>query len=438
MGHLQSQHKAYRDLQARMDRTHIGMPEGARLYDILRMVYTEDEARVAARMPVKPISAEKLGRRIDMPVARLQPILDHMTEMGTVMDVIHPDTGAVRYLLSPPVVGWVEYSLMKPREEIDAPALAMAYDAYIADGAWFRSFGGDKTQIGRTMVNEDTLDPAVSTEVLDYEKASYVLRNAKALGVSQCYCRHKAEHLGHACDAPQEVCLNINAGHDYVTRHGYGRTIDVEEALDILALAREKGLVQIADNVKHRPIYLCNCCGCCCMQLRVINRHGVQGAIHTSNFMATVDADTCRGCGRCARRCPVSAIQLQPVPRDGKRVGKMRAVIDEDICLGCGICHTACRHGALTMVPRAQRVLTPETTLERVVRMAIDRGKLQHLIFDQGDGLPASVANRVLGTILALPPARKAMAVEQVKSRFVRGVVDRFKGGAKRAGRVRS
>ena len=173
---------------------------------------------------------------------------------------------------------------------------------------------------------------------------------------------------------------------------------------------------------------MCNCCGCCCLQLRAINRLGVHSAVHTSNFLAAIDDETCRGCGRCARRCPVQAIRLDPVARDGNLKGKMRAVVDDEICLGCGVCHAACRRQALTMEARPQRVLTPTSTLERVVRMAVDRGRLQHLLFDDGKGLPTLVANRTLGVLLDLPPARRALANDQLRSRFVQGVMDRFRG----------
>ena len=428
MGHLASQHKAYQDLRDRLDRMPIGMPEGEGLYDILRLLYTEEEAQLGARMPVKPATIEQLSTRLDMPEARLRPLLDRMADVGTIMDLVSPRTGVVRYLLSPPVVGFFEFSLMKRREDIDQPALAMAMDAYMHDGAFFDAPTEDFTTIGRTLVNEETLQGPLTSEILPYEKASDILRDASKIGVALCYCRHKAEHLGRACDTPQEICLNINAGFDYVNRHGIAREIDVPEALDILAKARELGLVQIADNVARRPIYLCNCCGCCCLQLRAINRHGVTHAVHTSNFIATIAADTCRGCGRCARRCPVSAIGLEPVPRDGKRVGKMRAKVDEEICLGCGVCHSSCRHEALTMAAREVRVLTPQTTLERVVRMAVDAGKLQHLLYDEGDGLPATVANRMLGAVLNLPPTQRALANQQLRSRFVDGVIRRFTG----------
>ena len=435
MGHLASTHKAYTDLQARLERTPIGLPDGEALYDILRLLYTEEEAQVAARMPIKPETLEQLAKRLDMPPQRLLPLLERMADVGTVMDLVHPKTGEVTYFLSPPVVGFFEYSLMKRRTDIDQPALAMAMDAYMQSGAFFADHdGGEVTQIGRAVVHEDAIGPELTSEVLAYEKASSILRDASKIGVSLCYCRHKAEHLGRSCDAPLEICLNINRGFDYVHRHGIARKIDVEEALDILARARGLGLVQIADNVADKPLYLCNCCGCCCLQLRAINRHGVSHAVSTSNYLAVIDEEQCRGCGRCARRCPVSAIHLDPVPLDGKRVGKMRAVVDEEICLGCGVCHAACRRQALRMAAREQRVLTPANTLDRVVRMALDRDRLQHLLYDEGDGLPALVANRVLGALLELPPTRRAMANEQLRSRFVNGVIQRF-GGQKRPAR---
>ncbi len=80
------------------------------------------------------------------------------------------------------------------------------------------------------------------------------------------------------------------------------------------------------------------------------------------------------------------------------------------------------------MAAREVRVLTPQTTLERVVRMAVDAGKLQHLLYDEGDGLPATVANRMLGAVLNLPPTQRALANQQLRSRFVDGVIRRFTG----------
>ena len=53
----------------------------------------------------------------------------------------------------------------------------------------------------------------------------------------------------------------------------------------------------------------------------------------------SIDADKCRGCTACARKCPADAIS-----------GKVKEVhtIDTDKCIKCGVCMETCKFGAVT------------------------------------------------------------------------------------------
>ena len=57
--------------------------------------------------------------------------------------------------------------------------------------------------------------------------------------------------------------------------------------------------------------------------------------------------------------------------------------------------------------------------------MAIERGKLQDLIFDNRVLWNHRALAAVLGVILKLPPLKQAMASQQVKSRYLEALISR-------------
>jgi ferredoxin len=95
------------------------------------------------------------------------------------------------------------------------------------------------------------------------------------------------------------------------------------------------------------------------------------------------------------------------------------ARVQEDRCLGCGLCVRACGHDAVVLRSRPERVLTPVDGVHRALMMAIERGTLHDLIFDDRALWNHRAMAAVLGAILKLPPIKQVLANRQLRSRYL-------------------
>ena len=364
MGHLgHDKSDVFRKLAERLDRNPVGAPLNDTLFSILNIMYTEKEAAIGADFPSGFTSLEKLAELTGLPAVELAAHLDAMASKGLVIDM--PRRDKVLYALAPLVIGFFEYTFMRTGGPLPLGELAELFERYHNEPGVSAEFFGADTKLFQALAYESVLPEDVTTEVLDYEKASAVIRASGGGALSMCFCRHQAEHRGTVCDAPvADVCTSLGPAAQWLIRRGFARTAGVDELLAVLDRTEALGLVHLADNVRSNPTFICHCCGCCCGALRAINEHGV-AAVQPSNFLAAVDADRCSACGLCADRCHVGALSVGEV-----------AAVDPGRCLGCGVCVKACPQVALYLLRRDPPHTPPRDKLEQMTRIAKEKGKL--------------------------------------------------------------
>jgi ferredoxin len=183
--------------------------------------------------------------------------------------------------------------------------------------------------------------------ILPYDHVRRILENSKSFHVRDCICRLQQKHIGKGCDKPLHVCMAFTPEENSFRDGAVSR----EEALSILDLTKQAGLVHSLSNVREGMNYMCNCCGCCCTLLRGLRKFGLKGGIAAANYYAEHDPSKCTGCGICVERCQTGAIEMTP---EG-------ITVDTNLCIGCGLCTTTCPVDAicLAMKPSSEIIHPP-------------------------------------------------------------------------------
>jgi ferredoxin len=410
--------QSYKSLSDRLDLFPQGAPPTELLFRILQVLFTEGEAALVALLPIRPFTAAAAARNWKRTEAEALTVLESLASRGMLLDMELEDGRF--FVLPPPMAGFFEFSMMRVGNGYDQKLLAELFYQYLNVEEDFvkNLLCVGETPMGRAFINENALDPGAALEVMDYERATEVIRTASHIGVGTCYCRHKMQHMGKACGAPLEICMTFNGTASSLIKHGIARKVDVSEGMDLLQQAVGRNLVQFGENVREQVAFICNCCGCCCEALLAAKRFSTLSPIATTNFLPEVKEVDCNGCGKCVEACPVEAMGLVSAG-DPRRAKRKKAKVQHNLCLGCGTCIRTCARNALSLHPRGRRVLTPVSTAHRTVLMAIERGKLQNLIFDNQAHWNHRAMAAILGAILKLPPIKQVMASRQMKSIYL-------------------
>lgn len=179
--------------------------------------------------------------------------------------------------------------------------------------------------------------------VLNMENVRRILRSAHTISVMDCGCRAMYGH----CDAPLNVCLDMN---EVAERHmaiGWAREITLDEALEVLEEIHEAGLVHTAYG--HSECYepgvinsVCSCCSCCCGTLSGVLRFGLYPHRLTSHATTVTDGSARTDCGVCVDRCQFGA----------REIADDSLLFNPDLCFGFGLCVSSRPSYAITLVDK--------------------------------------------------------------------------------------
>ena len=324
---------------------------------ILRRLFTRDDAELAVHLTLIPEEPRVVAHRAKIPIEEAARRLNEMHEKGLIFKM-QRDGKAPRYQAQQFVVGFWEAQVNR----LDR-GLVEDFEDYLptlVDLEFWRKAPQLRTiPVGKSI--------STQTEVMAYERAEELVRSQQTFAVANCICRQELRVLGEGCDKPLESCLSFGVTAEHIVRTGRGRGISQEEALAILHRAEGAGLVLQPGNAKE-ALFICTCCGCCCGVLRSVKRHPKPASVVSSPFVATLNADTCEGCGACETRCQMEAVHVD----DGK------ATLDPDRCIGCGLCVTTCPTDSLSLVrkPEAQQPYVPKDIVDNYIKMGQVRGKM--------------------------------------------------------------
>lgn len=359
----------YHQLADHLSNLGMGYPVTDTLLEILKEHLSPSEAEIALCLPtgvipLSPVSAEEISSRVSMSRSELESALDHLEEKGALY-VGNTPTGEKGYALLHVGFGFPQTFFWKGEDTPRARKMALLVAKYFNRTVTAEAYGG-QTKAYRYIPVGKAVKSDVQA-VFPIQLMEQVIARAGRIAVAHCPCRVSYRLLGKGCDHPTEVCMKFDELADFVIHRGLARQLTKEEALDLIRMTEEAGLVHFVDNAEGEIKHNCNCCGCACWNVGNIRRRKIpRDALMATYFIRETDLEECTGCGECATICPVDAVYIS----DGV------PVIDSEWCIGCGVCATVCSTEAVVLKERKDKTdQRPAATFRELHHRILDEKK---------------------------------------------------------------
>jgi len=349
----------YSRMIARMNKNFAKHVESDPLINLMKELYTEEEAALIGDFPLGAYASKPLSEILGRDEAELDKMLKEMSEKGLIFEAKNAN-GEKEYSVLAFEPGLIELQFLKGLDDERTRKMArLVRSIFKEDGAKIiekpemiaEKF---KNPPGRVVTIEKTLSN--DTDIASWEKISSIIENENSYAVGECGCRHMAKLEGNPCkaDAPSKCCIWFGNLADYLVERDYATRLTKEEVFALVKKCQEAGLVRCTANRNKDKIYvLCNCCKCCCVYLNANRKTRDFGiSFMEVRFQAQVDNENCTGCGECVDLCQLDALQLSDDI----------VSVNENYCFGCGACVSACPTECISL-KRVSDTEPPELTI---------------------------------------------------------------------------
>ncbi len=316
----------------------IGAGESPLIPKIFEALVNDDEAKVML-LAAPPATAEDLAQKAGLTEEAVFEMMDSLFHRGLIFKATRGgDKKWYRVKSIPQMHDSTSLTPGISRQVLDLWKAYMAEEWPTYGRAMMDAMPG---AIMRVVPVNESIEP--QSQILAYEDVVKIVEGARTLSVTKCSCRV----ISGTCTKPLEVCMQVDRAADYNIERGTGRALSKSEAIDILKICREEGLVHTVDNRQTVGHVICNCCNDCCLNWAVMK--GPKKWVAPSRFEAVVDTDLCSGCETCIERCFFDALSMTDD----------HAAVDAEKCLGCGVCTVVCPTEALKLKEVRARDFVP-------------------------------------------------------------------------------
>jgi Pyruvate/2-oxoacid:ferredoxin oxidoreductase delta subunit len=326
-------------------------------YVLMEELFTAEEAETYCAIPRGFNPASTIAESLGKPEDEVTAILENMADKGLCTAGTFDNTTFYGAPLLVP--GIFEFQFMRGTNTEKDKKLAKLVHEY--KNTVDKIQGPPRVTYPTTRVIPVDKKIEAGNTIHTYDQVTEFIAKYEPLSVSTCFCRQEAKLLDpdDHCGKPDEVCMQFGIGAQFIIDRNMGRQVTKDEALKILQLSEEAGLVHASAN-RQDIDFLCNCCKCHCMILKDALAQPKPGITLNSGFQPIWDDSRCNACENCIENCPTEALSMseQDVPE-----------VNLDRCIGCGVCASGCPEDAISLETR--KGIEPPPLDRKALREAI-------------------------------------------------------------------